>query len=186
MVSERLAIAIAEIVIYAILLPVALFATSAIRTHTARFLHVPNLLALALAIVGGVFLSSDDRLQQTSGQHFAQMGLSIFMAIFVVYTIICFATLFALEAVFKSERTIIYGLTMAIPFLFLRILYATLAVFEDNNEFAIVNGSATIQLCMAVLMEMAVVVIYCGIGIFVPEREVERRKEHQRSKTASI
>ncbi|KAL9026828.1 MAG: hypothetical protein Q9180_007420 [Flavoplaca navasiana] len=259
MVSERFAIAIAEIVIYAILLPVALFATvrqrsyfncyflliifcglrisaggltvasendgrtnrnnliwsqilgavglgpllvvglglitrvhdrnkhcnlhSAVRTHTARFLHVPNLLALILTIVSGVFLSSDDRLQQRSGKQSAQMGLSIFVAVFAVYTIICFATLYALDGVVKSERTILYGLTLAIPFVFLRILYATLAVFKDNNNFAIVDGSATVQLCMAVLMEMIIVIIYCGIGIFVPtERQVERRGDYQRPK----
>ena len=109
------------------------------------------------------------------------------MAVFAVYTTIYVATLLAVQAMVKSERTILYGLMMAIPFLILRILYATLAVFKDNNKFAIVDGSATIQLCMAVLMEMVIVMIYCGIGVFVPtEREIERRKKDQRLKTASI
>lgn len=152
-----------------------------------RFLHIPNILALALTIVGGVFLSSDDRLQQKSGKKLAQRGLFIFMAVFGIYTIVCFATLFALDAVVKSERKILYGLTMAIPFLLLRIFYATLAVFKDNSNSAIVNRSSTFRLCMAVLMEMIVVIIYCGIGIFAPtERENERRKGDQRSKPASI
>lgn len=145
------------------------------------------MLALVLTMIGGVFLSSDDRLQQRSGKQFAQTGVFIFVTVFAVYTIVCFATFFALNTVVKSERTIVYGLTMAIPFLFLRILYATLAVFKDNKNFAIVNGSETVQLCMAVLMEMVVVIIYCGIGIFVPtEREIKRRGENLRSNIASI
>ncbi|KAI4267266.1 MAG: hypothetical protein L6R38_008329 [Xanthoria sp. 2 TBL-2021] len=150
-------------------------------------LHIPNVLALALTIAGGVLLSSSNPLQQRSGKLFAQTGLSIFMAAFAIYTVICLLTLLALDAVAVGERIILSGVLIAIPFLFLRMVYSMLAVFRDSNKFAIVNGSATVQLCMAVMMEMIVVVIYCGTGLFAAtERAIERRKEDQRLQRAAI
>lgn len=150
-------------------------------------LYIPNVLALALVLAGGVLLSSSNPLEQRSGKKFAQMGLSIFMVVFAIYTVICLLTLLSLDAVAAGERRILYGVLISIPFLFLRILYAMLAVFRDKRKFAIVNGSATVQLCMAVIMETIVVVIYCGIGLFATtERAVERRKEDQRLQRAAI
>lgn len=139
-------------------------------------LHIPNILALALAIVGGIRLSSGDSSQQKSGKQFAQTGLSIFMAVFAIYTLNCLLTLQALSSVAPGEKKILYGVLLAIPFLFLRILYAMLAVFRDSRTFAIVNGSATAQLCMAVIEEMVVVIIYCGTGLYAPV-EAEKKKD---------
>ncbi|KAL8799739.1 MAG: hypothetical protein Q9182_005682 [Xanthomendoza sp. 2 TL-2023] len=146
------------------------------RTHATRMLHVPNILALALAIVGGIRLSSSSSSTQRTGKEFAQTGLSIFMIVFLIYTLVCLATLRALPAVAPGEKKIVYGVLLAIPFVFLRILYAMLAVFRDNRTFAIVNGSATAQLCMAIIEEMVVVIIYCGTGLLAPV-EGEKRKE---------
>ena len=146
-----------------------------------RFLHIPNFIAIGLVIVGGVRLSSNDPLQQKSGKLFAQTGLTVFMAVFGVYSYICLVTLLGLDVVAGGERRILFGVLTAIPFLFLRILYAMIAVFKDNNKFAIVNGSATVELCMAIIMEMVVVVFYCGTGLLAPtEKEIKRRKEEQR------
>lgn len=109
------------------------------------------------------------------------------MAVFAIYTVICLLTLLSLNAVASGERRILIGAVIAIPFLFLRILYAMLAAFRDKRNFSIINGSATVQLSMAVIMEMIVVVIYCGTGLFGPtEREIAKRKEDQRLQRAAI
>ncbi|KAL8770089.1 MAG: hypothetical protein Q9209_004127 [Squamulea sp. 1 TL-2023] len=160
---------------------------STLRTNTIRMLYIPNVLALNLAIVGGVRLSSRNLSQQRSGKQFAQTGLSIFMVVFAIYTVICFLTLFKIDTVVPGERRILYGVLLAIPFIFLRIFYAVLTVFKDSKKFAIVNGSATVQFCMAIIEEMVVVVIYCGIGLFAPtENEIEKRKTDQRLQRAAM
>ncbi|KAL8787174.1 MAG: hypothetical protein Q9213_002390 [Squamulea squamosa] len=156
---------------------------STLRNDVIQMLYVPNVLALALVVVGGVRLSSADPSQQKSGKHFAQTGLSIYIVVFAVYTVICFLTLFKIDAVVPGEKRILYGVLMAIPFIFLRIIYAMLAVFRDSKQFAILNGSATVQLCMAIIEEMVVVVIYCAIGLFAP---IEKRKTDQRLQRAAI
>ena len=144
-------------------------------------LHFPNVLALALAIVGGVKLSSSTPSQQASGKQFAQAGISIFMAVFAIYLLICLLTWAAVRAVAEGEKWILYGVLLATPFIFLRILYAMLAVFRDNKTFAIVNGSATTQLGMGIIEEIIVVLVYVGVGILAP---VEKRSEAQKSEHA--
>ncbi|KAL8680967.1 MAG: hypothetical protein Q9186_002867 [Xanthomendoza sp. 1 TL-2023] len=149
------------------------------RTHATRMLHIPNILALALAIVGGVRLSSNTPSQQRSGREFAQTGITIFMAVFIIYTLVCLATLRAFASVTKGEKKVVYGVLLAIPFLFIRILYAMLAVFKDNRTFAIVNGSATALLCMAIIEEMIVVIIYCGTGLVAPVEGEQKKKKKE-------
>ena len=60
----------------------------------------------------------------------------------------------------------LYAVLLALPFISVRILYSMLAVFLTNQTtFALVNGSAIAQLCMATVEEMIVVVLYLGLGI---------------------
>ena len=66
----------------------------------------------------------------------------------------------------------LYAVILALPFIFVRILYSMLAVFLTNQTtFALVNGSAIAQLCMATIEEMIVVVVYLGVGITAPVRK---------------
>ncbi|KAL8650555.1 MAG: hypothetical protein Q9210_003747, partial [Variospora velana] len=58
---------------------------STIRTHATSMLYISNI--LALAIVGGVRLSSSDPFIQRSGEDFAQVELFIFIAVCILYTI---------------------------------------------------------------------------------------------------
>ena len=66
----------------------------------------------------------------------------------------------------------LYAVILALPFISVRILYSMLAVFLTNQTtFALVNGSAIAQLCMATIEEMIVVVVYLGVGITAPVRK---------------
>ena len=66
----------------------------------------------------------------------------------------------------------LYAVILALPFIFVRILYSMLAVFLTNQTtFTLVNGNAIAQLCMATIEEMIVVVLYLGVGITAPVRK---------------
>ncbi|KAL9598447.1 MAG: hypothetical protein Q9219_004483 [cf. Caloplaca sp. 3 TL-2023] len=138
------------------------------RIYAMQVLHLPAVIALALAVVGGVRLSASGGSTQHSGKEFAQAGISIFMAVFGMYLILGILTLAAFRAVRQSERCILYGILLVAPFLFLRILYAMLAVFRDNDTFGIVNGNPMAQLGMGIIEEMIIVIIYDGVGIIAP------------------
>ena len=70
------------------------------------------------------------------------------------------------------DKRIFYAVILALPFIFVRILYSMLAVFlTHQTTFTLVNGNAVAQLCMATLEEMVVVVVYLGAGITAPVRK---------------
>ena len=56
----------------------------------------------------------------------------------------------------------------ALPFLAVRLLYSILADFEDNNTFNIINGNATVQLCMAVIEEFIITIFFLAAGLAAP------------------
>ncbi|KAL8715199.1 MAG: hypothetical protein Q9220_001157 [cf. Caloplaca sp. 1 TL-2023] len=139
--------------------------SNGLRTLASEVLHLPNIVALILSIVGGVYLSSGNASQQRSGKQLAQAGILMFMSVFALFVILCFITVFAMSAIPPGERHILYGVLLTLPLIFLRILYSVLADFLDNRKFAVVNGSATVQLLMAVVEEIVVVVIYIFVGL---------------------
>ncbi len=103
----------------------------------------------------------------------------MFMAVFLLYATLCVITA-VVSNIDPGEKCILIGLLAATPFLFIRMLYAMLAVFRDRGKFAILNGSATTQLGMGILQEMIVVVIYVVVGFVAPvEKEAGPSVEEQ-------
>ncbi|KAL8897391.1 MAG: hypothetical protein Q9207_007242 [Kuettlingeria erythrocarpa] len=137
------------------------------RHRAIQALHIPNTIALALAVIGGVDLSSFSPSQQAHGKWFSQAGISMFMAVFLLYATLCVITA-VVDSIDPVEKCILIGLLAATPFLFIRMLYAMLAVFRDRGKFAILNGSATTQLGMGILQEIIVVLIYVATGFIAP------------------
>ncbi|KAL8835211.1 MAG: hypothetical protein Q9170_003407 [Blastenia crenularia] len=232
--TERFYIDIAQVIIYALLLPIAIFVTvrhglnrclgflylcifCGLRIASAglgiasensrnnrsnlvwnvnskppslglmravQILHFPNIIALALAVVGGVRLSSSSPSTQSSGKYFARAGVSIFMAIFLIYVILCILTwVLPSHTIARGEKCILYGILIATPFIFLRILYALLAATRDKGKFRILDGSASAQLGIGIIEEMIVVIVYVGTGIIAPvDKRVEEGKGEERGR----
>ena len=67
-----------------------------------------------------------------------------------------------------GEKWILIAILAALPFLAVRLLYSILADFEDNNTFNIINGNATVQLCMAVIEEFIIIIFFLAAGLAAP------------------
>ncbi|ELR05241.1 hypothetical protein VC83_05635 [Pseudogymnoascus destructans] len=147
-------------------------------TVTPRHLRLIQLLVmigLILAIVGAVNLSdakTDDDVHQA--RTLVQAAAGLFIA---GYVILCLATarvFFAISSAEAGERRLIPALTAALPFLLVRVVYAGVGAFGDNAKFNAVTGSDVVFLVMVVLMELAVVCIFEGVGITlraIPEED---------------
>lgn len=117
-------------------------------------------------------MESDSASKRSSGHKFSQAGIIIFLVVFIVYVGLCLLTTKAIHSVADRDKRMLYAVILALPFIFVRILYSMLAVFLTNQTtFALVNGSAIAQLCMATIEEMIVVVVYLGVGITAPVRK---------------
>ncbi|KAL8845721.1 MAG: hypothetical protein Q9221_009133 [Calogaya cf. arnoldii] len=155
------------------------------RFRAIQALYLPHIVALALTIVGGVELTSFSPSPHPSGKHFARAGISIFMAVFLLYVFLCLITAININ-IAHGEKCILIGILAAIPFLSIRILYSVLAVSRDKGKFAMLNGSATAQLGIAIIQEMVVVLVYIGVGVLAPVEEKVQPVEEQPMQRISI
>ena len=131
-------------------------------------LHLPILLALILCIVGGTRISSSNSSKRSSGESFEKAGGIIFLVSYIA--IVAFAILITTDfrILAQGETRILYAVLTALPLLAVRLLYSLLADFANNSTFKIIDGNATAQLCMAIIEEFIVTVIFLIAGFVAP------------------
>lgn len=79
--------------------------------------------------------------------------------------VLALLTCTSLSAIPSGEKRILFGVLLALPFIFVRILYSVLADFVNNSTFRLIDGNPTAQLCMSIVEEMVVAVVYIATGL---------------------
>lgn len=64
-----------------------------------------------------------------------------------------------------GEKRLSLAVGLSLPFILIRLAYASASVFANNAKFSVFSGDINIQLGMAVIMEMIVVAIVEGFGL---------------------
>lgn len=131
-------------------------------------LHIPILLALILAIVGGSRISSADSSKHSSGESFEKAGSIIFLISYLAIFAFAILTMADFSKIPLGEKRILYAVLASLPLLAVRLLYSLLANFEDNSTFSILDGNATVQLCMAIIEEFIVTLFFLVAGFMAP------------------
>jgi hypothetical protein len=139
-----------------------------------RLLQLVISIGLILSIAGG---SSGDT--QSNGASTVSTTSKAAIALFIVgYIGICLIWLVSMPQVSiapGNEKRISLGVMLALPFIFVRLLYSALAVFVHNSTFNIIDGSVGVHVAMAVIEEFIVVFIYLFLGfILQPLRDDEQ------------
>ena len=79
-----------------------------------------------------------------------------------------------------GEKRVLLAVAASSPFLLVRLIYASIYDYGLDYDFSALDGSVTVLLCMALLEEIAIVVMYEGVGVTlrkVPEQDVARGEE---------
>ncbi|KAI8992777.1 hypothetical protein BD414DRAFT_482168 [Trametes punicea] len=166
-----------------------------------RGLHLMGTLgtvALIFAIIGGVKAGeAKTQSELNSGDKFRKIGAILFV---ILYATIVFATFFCWQnwsKILKYRRMLLQGITAALPFLFVRVLYAILSSFSPSprgfdaegrpipvtsssplKTFNSTTGSWEAYLVMSVIAEYIVVLIYTTVGLLTPLRKDEAEYTH--------
>lgn len=74
-----------------------------------------------------------------------------------------------------GEKRILAAVLVAIPLLAVRILWGILAIFTNISTFSGINGSVGARVCMSILEEFIIVVIYTFVGLTVPRYDADDR-----------
>ncbi|KFY16364.1 hypothetical protein V492_01406 [Pseudogymnoascus sp. VKM F-4246] len=124
------------------------------------------MIGLILAIVGGVD-ASDAKTESdlNDALTLTKAGVGLFIAGFVILTLATARVFFAISSAEPGERRLIPAIAGALPFLLVRVIYSAIGAFGHNAKFNAATGSSVTFLVMVILMELAVVIIYEGVGI---------------------
>ncbi|TGO37394.1 hypothetical protein BHYA_0098g00170 [Botrytis hyacinthi] len=160
------------------------------NTHTLvqpsmlKLIEIVTVVGLILGIVGGInasgaYTSTGKWVPGTE----SKISNILFIVSFVAIMATTILTSFSISHAENGEKRILLGIVIALPFLFVRLLYSVLSTFVSySTKFNAFNGSVTVLLCMDLLEELAVVVVYLAIGLTlkVKPKDVVADAEMQR------
>lgn len=133
-----------------------------------KIVHTPAIIALILCIVGATSASSPADIDSESTVH---IGTILYAVVLAMLTGLTFGACLAKRKTGEGEGLLVLAVFCALPFLYVRLIYALLSVFAHSETFSLVTGSTsseTAALFMSVLEEMVVVVIYIATGLKLP------------------
>lgn len=136
-----------------------------------KFCQILVTIGLVLGVIGGIRTNKSWKSTgHCSPDSLLKAGIVIFL---ISWAILVAMTIFVLSeacgAMLKRERLAVVAFGISLPLLLVRIVYSAISIFADPQSFSSITGSVTIMLCMALLEEMAVVLIYEGIGMVTLE-----------------
>ncbi|KND88996.1 hypothetical protein TOPH_06253 [Tolypocladium ophioglossoides CBS 100239] len=133
-------------------------------------------IGLILSIAGGSSAStSADGTVTTSST--SKVAIVLYIVAFAGLSYILVTTAGYRTAVPLQERRIPVALAIAWPFILVRLLYSTLAVFVQNDIFSLVGGSIAVRVGMAIVEEFIVVIDYLVLGYSLQKLEPEQQGE---------
>ncbi|KAJ8069268.1 hypothetical protein OCU04_002930 [Sclerotinia nivalis] len=143
------------------------------NTHTfvqprlLKLIEILTLVGLILGILGGTNAS---HLYTTTGKWIpgteSKVSNILFIVAFVALLITTILTSSSISHAENGEKRILLAVALALPFLSVRLLYSVLSTFVTHStQFNSFTGSITILLCMSLLEELVIVVIYLAIGL---------------------
>jgi len=153
----------------------------------ARGLKIMSLIctiALILAVVGGVDMgNAKTTADLNKGEDLRHAGAILFAVLFGLIFLLHMRCWSNVNSIMKARRTLLAAISLALPFLLVRVVYTVLSAFSPVTQsasasgkvsmttsdsplakFSATSGSWAIYLFMSVLTEYAAVMVYLVAG----------------------
>ena len=136
-----------------------------------RIIHVVSVVALVLAIIGGIFHLNDNTAKQSTGESLTKTASVMFLAVFAALAAISILTALRKVYVWTSERKLLIACLAVLPFLLVRVIYAVLVAFctSPSSIFYFANVDIYVSAFMQFLTEAMVILIFTSAGLLVPK-----------------
>jgi hypothetical protein len=137
-----------------------------INTQMLKLIELIIVVGFILGIVGGT----------EAGTNFSKTGTFVPSALNKAGTALLVVS-FAITVIFiaivsfdsphaeAGEHRLFFAIVVSVPFMIVRLVYSCLSTFTHNKAFSLISGNETILLCVALLEELVVVIIYEGVGL---------------------
>lgn len=148
-----------------------------------RLVRLVILVAFILAITGASEMTDSNANTRSTAQTLRRVGSILILAVFVLMAALHFVYWTYKDQILLHRRTLLLGISAALPFLTIRVVYSILSSFSPAATFGAANipvvhnslskfnsfsGSWRIFLVMSLIMEYIVVLIYITVGTIIP------------------
>ena len=136
--------------------------------HSSMFhlIHLIIIIGLILGIVGGINAANDFI---SSGRYtpgaLSKAGTALFIVAYVAIVIFVLFMSFHVSHAEKGEKRIFIAVVISLPLLLVRIIYSSLSTFSHDSSFNLLTGSVTVILCVALIEEFVIVMVFEGTGL---------------------
>jgi len=155
-----------------------------VQPRIFRIIRVAVTVALALSIAGAVEASNANASDRSTASTLRKVGAILLIGSFGVIAFLHFLYWQNVEQIFHHRRTLLVGISCALPFMAVRVVYSVLSGFSpfpsftsqgivsDSSsplaKFNSFSGSWQIYLVMSLVMEFCAVLVYLTVGTLVP------------------
>ncbi|KAF8577591.1 hypothetical protein K439DRAFT_1655058 [Ramaria rubella] len=146
-------------------------------TKVMRILRVVLVVGVILVIVGGTDTTPDNSAsEQASGHTLSRVGVILFVVGYIALFAINVLLWGARENIPSNHKKLLMSLSLALPFLAVRVLYSVLGAFASPSQWSPLTGNWRLYLFMGVIMEYIVVCIYVITGARLPLQEEDSQQ----------
>lgn len=141
-----------------------------INTRIFKFVELIILIALILGIVGGI--NSSDSFYKTGVYHagpLSKVGTALFVVSWVAIVVITATISCLISHVRQEEKRLLIAIIISLPLLLIRLIYSIMSTFTDNKNFNYRSENITVLLCVVIIEEIIIVIVYEAIGLTLRE-----------------
>lgn len=144
-----------------------------------RLLQLLVVIGLILSIVGGINTSDQVVKDLQNGTAItytvsseSKAGVALLIVGYVLLLLSALVMASKLSSIVDGEKRLLLAIFVAMPFVFVRLLYSVLAAFDaSSSNFRMFGGTTTagyVVLGMCTVMEIISVIIFEGVGMTLP------------------
>jgi hypothetical protein len=139
-----------------------------------RVLQLVLFLGMILGIVGGtsISVSANGSIQVPTT---SKVGVILYIVGFVGMSLVHFLSVTQTIIVPNKERRMPLAITLALPFLLVRLVYSILSIFVQGHLFSIATGNVSVRIAMSIIEEFVVVAMYILLGLLVDKVDAAHR-----------
>jgi hypothetical protein len=137
-----------------------------IQHYYMKLIQTVVVVGLILSIVGGTKAGSDfSSTGVYTPQSLSKVAIGLFIASYVLIVATTIILSFSVSHAEPGEKRLLLAVAISLPFLLVRLVYSSVSIFANTADFNSLSGNVTIYLCMALIMELCVVIIYEAVGL---------------------
>lgn len=159
-----------------------------IKPQMIQLVQLIIVVGLILGIVGGIN-ASDAYVKaiKTGGSYqpstLNKAGTALLIVSYVLLIAFTAVTYPSIQHAEPGEKRLFLAVVLSFPFLLVRTIYSALSTYTHDHDFNLLNGSVTVLLCVALIEEFIVVIIFEVMGLTlqkaVKEEHVEAATHYQ-------